>query len=214
MISLHQALFHWTYVAAGNTTVNAIREYAPLVREWLPKADWPPEGVTLKEPGYLEYTWHGPADFYEFADHRLGGAFEVGKFLAEFVAEHDPKVAGAMLDKLVVSKEPAKEAQKERREREREGQSPDLDNVLTPQAERAKNNGISIAQQKTLDRIARESPDYLPRIAAREISINRAAVELGIVKVKTPLEQAISAVQRLSAEEREILLAKFNSQIN
>lgn len=98
-ISVHQALFQWTYIAAGNTTVSAIREYAPLVREWLPKAEWPPEGVHLKEPGYLEYTWHGPADFYEFADHRLGGAFEVGKFLAEFVAEHDPKIANELLTK-------------------------------------------------------------------------------------------------------------------
>ena len=107
-----------------------------------------------------------------------------------------------MLDKLVVSKDPAKEAQKERRERERDGQIADLRNVST-QASRAEQNGISKRSQETLDKIAKLAPDYLPRIAAREISINKAAVELGIVKVKTPLEQALSAFQRLSHDDRE-----------
>ena len=99
-----------------------------------------------------------------------------------------------MLDKLAVSENPASEAQKERRKRERaellasaemapmpERQSSNLSNVST-QPERAKSSGISRTQQQTLDKIAKLAPDHLPRIAAKEITINRAAVELGIVK--------------------------------
>ena len=52
--------------------------------------------------------------------------------------------------------------------------------------ERAKANGIGERAQRHLDKIAKLSPDYLPRIAAKEITINRAAVELGIVKPPKP----------------------------
>lgn len=121
------------------------------------------------------------------------------------MAEHDPKVARAMLDKLAVSENPASEAQKGNQNavRDKENQKPDSAIGLSPQLERAKANGIGKTAQKTLDKIAKVAPDYLPRIAAKEITINRAAVELGIVKVRTPLEQALAAFQRLSDDDKE-----------
>ena len=88
-----------------------------------------------------------------------------------------------MLDKLAVSENPASEAQKGNRNAVSEkNDSADLPVGLSPQLERAKSNGLSERNQRTLDKIAKLSPDYLPRIAAKEITINRAAVELGIVK--------------------------------
>lgn len=122
----------------------------------------------------------------------------------QFVAEHDPKVARAMLDKLAVSENPASEAQKGNQNAVKEkNDSADLPVGLSPQLERAKSNGLSERNQRTLDKIAKVAPEYLPRIAAKEITINRAAVELGIVKVRTPLEQALSAFQRLSDDDKE-----------
>ena len=148
-----------------------------------------------------------------FADHRLGGAFEVGKFLSEFVAEHDPKVAGAMLDKLVADPEPKVGAPVGNQNASKgENKWPDSANCLSPQLEQAAANGIGKTAQKTLDKIAKVAPGYLPKIAAKEISINRAAVELGIVKVKSPLEQAIAAFQRLSEEDAYMQLVLCNTQ--
>lgn len=102
---------------------------------------------------------------------------------AEFVAEHDPKVAGAMLDKLAVSENPASEAQRGNQNavRDKETNLAKAKSV-SPQVERAKANGLHPVTQSRLDKIAKLAPDYLPRIAAKEITINRAAVELGIVK--------------------------------
>lgn len=82
-----------------------------------------------------------------------------------------------------MSENPASEAQKGNRNAAKgdKNDSADLRNGLT-QRDRAEQNGISQAAQKRLDKIAKLAPDYLSRIAAKEISINRAAVELGIVK--------------------------------
>lgn len=110
--------------------------------------------------------------------------------LVEFVAEHDPKVAGAMLDKLVVSENPASDAQKGNQNavRDKGNQTLNLANGLPPQQDRAKANGISVPNQRKLDKIAAKSPAHLDEIQAGTKTIHRAAVELGIVKVRTPLE--------------------------
>jgi hypothetical protein len=100
-----------------------------------------------------------------------------------------------------VSKNPAAEAQKERRAQEKDGQSADMRNVSTQQ-ERAKVNGVKRRSQQHLDRIARESPTLLAEVQAGQKSIHRAAVELGIVKEPPPLERVKSAYLRLDPQEQ------------
>lgn len=69
---------------------------------------------------------------------------------------------------LAVSTSPASEAQKGNRNavRDKENQTANLPDGLSPQLERAKSNGLSERNQRTLDRIAKLAPDYLPKIAA------------------------------------------------
>ena len=107
--------------------------------------------------------------------------------LPQFVAEHDPKVASAMLDKLAADPKPKVGAPVGNQNASKgENKSLKSGDCLPPQMERARENGLSRDSQQKLDKIAKLAPDYLPRIAAKEITINRA-VELGIFTVGTPL---------------------------
>lgn len=53
-----------------------------------------------------------------------------------------------------------------------------------------------------LRRLARERPDLLERFERGELTANAAAIEAGFRKVKSPLDQAIAAFQRLSPDDR------------
>ena len=55
--------------------------------------------------------------------------------------------------------------------------------AITTQADRSAGNGISVAQQKKLDKLAREAPNLLRQVQAGERSCHSACIEAGFVKV-------------------------------
>jgi hypothetical protein len=60
--------------------------------------------------------------------------------------------------------------------------------------------GTSLAY--TLDRLSRERPDLLAKVAAKEMSANAAAIEAGFRKKPTPFESTIARLPKFSREER------------
>ena len=54
----------------------------------------------------------------------------------------------------------------------------------------------------TLNRLRRDAPELFERVKAGELTANAAAIEAGFRKVKTPLEKAQAAYDKLTVEER------------
>ena len=63
------------------------------------------------------------------------------------------------------------------------------------QSDRAKKNRVHRNTQIKLDRLAKDRPDLLQRVKDKELSVQAAAIEAGIVKQPTRLEKAIKAYQ-------------------
>lgn len=60
-------------------------------------------------------------------------------------------------------------------------------------------------------RIARDFPEEIPKIEAGEISVRQAAIQSGIIRVKTPFEMVMALVKKLSVGEIEKLVKEINS---
>jgi hypothetical protein len=58
----------------------------------------------------------------------------------------------------------------------------------------------------TLNRLRREHSELFERVVAGELSANAAAIEAGFRKVKTPLEQVMALIPKLTEEERQEVL--------
>ena len=56
---------------------------------------------------------------------------------------------------------------------------------LGTQPVRAKSNGIGIVTQRKLDRLAKDRPDLLAMVRFNQMSVNKAAIQAGIVKQQT-----------------------------
>ena len=66
-----------------------------------------------------------------------------------------------------------------------------------------------------LRRMARDFPDHLDKLEAGEFkSTRQAAIACGIVKVKTPLEIAIFAFEKLTIEEKVIFNQKIQEHLD
>ena len=70
------------------------------------------------------------------------------------------------------------------------------------QVARAESNGVSRYTQVKLDRLAKDRPDLLDRVKAKEISVQAAAIEAGIVKAPDVMELAKRAFLKLPVESR------------
>ena len=212
-IHAKEAIYHASNLLKSNLTSVAFMSFTQFLRRVLPQVDWADAKTVHTGTGLY---WGSIDDMLEYVDFCTGHLLEVASWWKKHINDNDAEFTQAAEEKaklLAVSENPASEAQKGRRVRERGGQSADLHNVSPPQSERASVNGISIRAQKQLDRIARESPAHLAEIQAGTKTIHRAAVELGIVKVKTPLEQALSAFQRLSPEDRVTFMELVGSMM-
>lgn len=205
-ISAKTAIYHAVFILARNLNSTGFLTFAMWFKRTLPLVDWN-DGKTVFG-GYI--TWNSLEDCLAHIDTKTGYLLEIASWFKTHINDPDAEFDKAAEDKskkLAFSENPASEAQKGRREREREGQKLNLANVSSPQMDRAQKNGISRASQKTLDKIAKVAPGYLPRIEAKEITINRAAVELGIVKVKSPLDAMKSAYGKLSDDDKAAFVA-------
>jgi hypothetical protein len=60
---------------------------------------------------------------------------------------------------------------------------------ISPQVERARQNGISRAQQQKLDRLARDFHDLHEKVKAGKLTIHRASIQAGFVKEGTILDK-------------------------
>lgn len=69
-------------------------------------------------------------------------------------------------------------------------------------AARASENGISHYTQQKLDRLASEHPKLMDQVRAGELSAHAAAVQAGIVRIPTPLEQLKRIWKKASKNER------------
>lgn len=65
-----------------------------------------------------------------------------------------------------------------------------------PRAERAADQGISPAQQKKLDKLARQAPGLLEEIRAGRMSVNAAFIEAGFAEPKTTIPTGLFALAR------------------
>ena len=70
------------------------------------------------------------------------------------------------------------------------------------QSARADSNGISDRTQRKLDRLAKERPDLLDRVKAKELSVQAAAIEAGIVKAPDIMEVAKRAIGKMTTAQR------------
>ena len=75
------------------------------------------------------------------------------------------------------------------------------------QSARADSNGVSQYTQRKLDRRAKDRPDLLQRVKTKELSVQAAAIEAGIVIVPSVLEQAKRAFLKLSDLDRNEFLS-------
>ena len=70
------------------------------------------------------------------------------------------------------------------------------------QSARADSNGISDRTQRKLDRLAKDRPDLLDRVKAKELSVQAAAIEAGIVKAPDIMEVAKRAIGKMTTAQR------------
>lgn len=70
------------------------------------------------------------------------------------------------------------------------------------QSSRADSNGISDRTQRKLDRLAKDRPDLLDRVKAKELSVQAAAIEAGIVKAPDVMELAKRAIGKMTTAQR------------
>jgi len=70
------------------------------------------------------------------------------------------------------------------------------------QSARADSNGISDRTQRKLDRLAKDRPDLLDRVKAKELSVQAAAIEAGIVKAPDVMELAKRAIGKMTTAQR------------
>ena len=78
---------------------------------------------------------------------------------------------------------------------------------VSSQSARAESNGVSDRTQRKLDRLAKDRPDLLQRVKAKELSVQAAAIEAGIVIAPSALEQAKRAFLKLSDLDRNEFLS-------
>ena len=75
------------------------------------------------------------------------------------------------------------------------------------QVSRAESNGVSDRTQRKLDRLAKDRPDLLQRVKAKELSVQAAAIEAGIVIAPSALDSAKRAFLKLSDLDRNEFLS-------
>jgi len=80
------------------------------------------------------------------------------------------------------------------------------------QVARAESNGVSRYTQVKLDRLAKDRPDLLDRVKAKELSVQAAAIEAGIISIPTRLEKAIKSYLILNADERDAFWDHIESE--
>lgn len=93
------------------------------------------------------------------------------------------------------------------------GERTDLAESARSQAARAAAAGVSRDTQKKLDALARKAPEKLAEVQRGEKSTNRACIEAGIVKEKTPRQWLAHWWAKATEEERSAFLDEIGSQI-
>ncbi len=78
---------------------------------------------------------------------------------------------------------------------------------VSSQSARAESNGVSDRTQRKLDRLAKDRPDLLQRVKAKELSVQAAAIEAGIVIAPSALDSAKRAFLKLSDLDRNEFLS-------
>jgi len=81
------------------------------------------------------------------------------------------------------------------------------------QSGRAQTNGVSPAQQKKFDALARRAPALLNKVRAGRMSAHRACIEAGIIKVLSPLDLAESLCRKLTDADRQHLITWLGAGI-
>jgi len=158
---------------------------------------WFPSSKPCQTPdAYAEYvfelpTWDDVKALVEVAKS-IGG---------ETVAKID------LQDKAAKAKEQAVRMITDPRERGKKG----------GRGKKANSNATSFAGRGAaylLARIAKHHPDILDRYEAGEFkSVRAAAIEAGIVKIKSPLERIEALIPKLSDDERETLRQELNAAV-
>ena len=67
------------------------------------------------------------------------------------------------------------------------------------QSARAESNAVSRRTQVKLDRLAKDRPDLLARVKAKELSVQAAAIEAGIIKPLSALDAVKRNIEKLSS---------------
>ena len=70
---------------------------------------------------------------------------------------------------------------------------------VSSQSARAESNGVSDRTQRKLDRLAKDRPDLLQRVKAKELSVQAAAIEAGIIKPLSVLDAVKRNIEKLSS---------------
>ena len=70
---------------------------------------------------------------------------------------------------------------------------------ISSQSARAESNGVSDRTQRKLDRLAKDRPDLLQRVKAKELSVQAAAIEAGIIKPLSVLDAVKRNIEKLSS---------------
>ena len=87
------------------------------------------------------------------------------------------------------------------------GRSKEIDKLsISSQPQRAQQNGVGVVAQKKLDRLARDYPVLHEEVKAGHLSVHRAGIQAGFVKVCSPLNLLKRDWGKASHEERESFL--------
>lgn len=79
--------------------------------------------------------------------------------------------------------------------------------LVSTQYGRASQNCVHRHTQRKLDRLSKDRPDLLERVCSGELSVNRAAIEAGIVKQQSSLDTAKKCFLKLNEVERNEFLS-------
>jgi hypothetical protein len=117
------------------------------------------------------------------------------KVLVSLVQEYDPELA------IMIQSHVHPGAGGDRRSEDFNSNNITIDKTPSPPPA---DRGTS--KSYTLNRLRREHAELFERVVAGELSANAAAIEAGFRKVKTPLEQVMALIPKLTEGERQEVL--------
>lgn len=176
---------------------------------WMAAIEYADKMIGIEYPVHLIYPegWDGPKpnpfhSYDEYEDQFLKPILTDVKALQEILRKHrigelTKQQADDAARRTIVA-QPAKQGG----DRKSEDYKSNHNLCFDSQVSRAASNGVHKNTQLKLDRLAKDRPDLLEKVCSGQLSVNRAAIQAGIVKQLSNLDLIKKQWLRLSESER------------